>query len=157
MKPGTSRVCENYNPIEGHSSNPFELRKLPKCNAKKDDKIEIAENISDDMKILLPSFRENKDTINVIKIDASEFIEAQHKSEELSPLIQKVEKGIIIHTKGKGVQGSFRLGGNMKLKMRDLLRVSNCNKAVTSSAEKYGAPNKEFQKVEKDINGSEPC
>ncbi|GFS70781.1 hypothetical protein NPIL_608981 [Nephila pilipes] len=44
MKAGTSRVCENYDTIEGHNSNPFELRKLPICNAKEDDKIEITEN-----------------------------------------------------------------------------------------------------------------
>ncbi|GFS53083.1 hypothetical protein NPIL_78081 [Nephila pilipes] len=83
--PGTSSVCENYNTIEGHSSNPFELRKLPKCNAKEVDKIEMAENISEDMENLLPSFREDKNTINLIKINANEFIEVQQKSQKLVP------------------------------------------------------------------------
>ncbi|GFT86199.1 late histone H1 [Nephila pilipes] len=60
-----------------------------------------------------------------------------------------VASGIIIQTKGKGVQGSFRLGGNMKLKMSELLKVSNSSKAVTSSAEKCGAPSKNSRKLKK--------
>ncbi|GFT83089.1 hypothetical protein NPIL_274281, partial [Nephila pilipes] len=77
---------KNYDTIEGHSSNPFELRKLPKCNAKEVDETVIAENISEDMENLLPSFREDKNTINLIKINANGL---QQKSEELAPLIQK--------------------------------------------------------------------
>ncbi|GFT42823.1 hypothetical protein NPIL_658321 [Nephila pilipes] len=57
-----------------------------------DNQIEIAENIPEDMENILPSFREDKNTINFIKINANEFIEARPKSEELAPLIQKVEK-----------------------------------------------------------------
>ncbi|GFS90276.1 late histone H1 [Nephila pilipes] len=60
-----------------------------------------------------------------------------------------VVSGIIIHTKGKCDQGSFRLGGNMKLKMSELLKVSNSNKSFTSSAEKCGAPSKNTRKVKK--------
>ncbi|GFT23226.1 late histone H1 [Nephila pilipes] len=118
------------------------------------------------MENLLSSFKEDKNTTNLIKIKAKEFIEVQHKSEKLGPLIQKrkvivilndrngssyraikkyissnfnvdekqiaayiklyiytaVASGIIIHTKGKCLQGSFRLGGNMKLKMSELLK-----------------------------------
>ncbi|GFU20648.1 hypothetical protein NPIL_371301 [Nephila pilipes] len=93
MKASTLRVSENYDTIAGHNSNPFEFRKLPKCYAKEDDKIEIvcAENITEDMENLLPSFREDK--INLVKINTSNFIEAQHNVEELALLIQKVEKG----------------------------------------------------------------
>ncbi|GFS55858.1 hypothetical protein NPIL_223441 [Nephila pilipes] len=54
MKASSSHVCENYNAMEGHNSNPFELRKLPKCTAKEDDKIEIAENIAEDTENILP-------------------------------------------------------------------------------------------------------
>lgn len=36
-------------------------------------------------------------------------------------LIMAVEAGTLIRTKGKGAQGSFRLGGAMKLKMSELL------------------------------------
>ncbi|GFS94655.1 hypothetical protein NPIL_509281 [Nephila pilipes] len=68
MKPGTSRVCENYNKLKD-----IIQRKLPNFNAKEDDKIEIAENIAEDMKNLLPAFRKDKDTINLIKINTSEF------------------------------------------------------------------------------------
>ncbi|GFS38692.1 hypothetical protein NPIL_201691 [Nephila pilipes] len=92
MKASTSRVCKNYDAIEGHNSNPFELRKLSNLNAKEYSKIEIAGNIAEDMENLLPSFREDKYTINLNIINGNEFIEEQHKSEELGPLIQKAEK-----------------------------------------------------------------
>ncbi|GFU37604.1 late histone H1 [Nephila pilipes] len=60
-----------------------------------------------------------------------------------------VASGIIIHMKRKGVQGSFRLEGKMKLKMNELLKVSNSNKAVTPSAEKCGALSKNSRKLKK--------
>ncbi|GFT86268.1 hypothetical protein NPIL_45991 [Nephila pilipes] len=88
-KNSTSHVCENYDAIKKHNSNPFELQKLSKCNAKQNDKIEIAENIAENMENLLLSFIVDKDSINVIKINANEFIEAQQKSEELAALNQK--------------------------------------------------------------------
>ncbi|GFW56341.1 uncharacterized protein TNCV_2088501 [Trichonephila clavipes] len=44
---------------------------------------------------LIPSFtKEDKDTMNLIKINAYEFIETQQKSKESAPLIQKIENGI---------------------------------------------------------------
>ncbi|GFU39455.1 hypothetical protein NPIL_558911 [Nephila pilipes] len=57
-----------------------------------DNQIEMEENIVEDLKNILPSFtREDKETMDLVKINANEFIEAQHKSEELGPLIQKKE------------------------------------------------------------------
>ncbi|GFT05526.1 hypothetical protein NPIL_576931 [Nephila pilipes] len=93
MKASTSCVYGNYDTIEGHNSNPIELQKLPKYNAMQDDEIEIAENIAEDMENLLVSIIDDKDSINLIKINANEYIEVQQKSEELAPLIQKIEKG----------------------------------------------------------------
>ncbi|GFR13430.1 hypothetical protein TNCT_394671 [Trichonephila clavata] len=47
------------------------------------------------MENLVPSFtKEDKDTINLIKIYVDEFIEAQQKIEESAPLIEKTENGI---------------------------------------------------------------
>ncbi|GFU35555.1 uncharacterized protein TNCV_4875681 [Trichonephila clavipes] len=44
---------------------------------------------------LVPSLtKEDQDTVNLIKINADEFIETQQKSKESAPLIQKVENGI---------------------------------------------------------------
>ncbi|GFY63031.1 late histone H1 [Trichonephila inaurata madagascariensis] len=60
-----------------------------------------------------------------------------------------IASGTIIQTKGKGVQGSFRLGGNMKLKMSELLKASNNTKAVASSAESCKAPSKKSGKAKK--------
>ncbi|GFS79130.1 hypothetical protein NPIL_443811 [Nephila pilipes] len=87
-KASTSPVSESCDTIEGANLNPFGLPKLPNFDAKEDGKIEIAENIADVMENHLSSFGEDKDTINLIKINAFEFIEVQKKSEELPILIQ---------------------------------------------------------------------
>ncbi|GFT87355.1 hypothetical protein NPIL_300071 [Nephila pilipes] len=61
MKASTSRACESNDTSEGHNSNPFKLRRILKCNAKEDYKIEIAENIIENMENLLPSVRSDED------------------------------------------------------------------------------------------------
>ncbi|GFW63398.1 uncharacterized protein TNCV_400641 [Trichonephila clavipes] len=44
--------------------------------------------------LVLSSTKEDQDTMNLIKINAYEFIETQQKSKESAPLIQKIENGI---------------------------------------------------------------
>ncbi|GFU48974.1 hypothetical protein NPIL_395171 [Nephila pilipes] len=83
MKASTSRVCENYDKIEGNNSNHFKLRKLRKYNAKEDEKIETDENVAEGMENLLLSFKK------IIRINTNELIEVQQKIEEIAPLIQK--------------------------------------------------------------------
>ncbi|GFT53542.1 retrovirus-related Pol polyprotein from transposon 297 [Trichonephila clavipes] len=56
--------------------------------------MKLEENLTEDIKNLLPLFTEEKDTMSLININTDEFIEAQQKSEELAPLIQKIEKGM---------------------------------------------------------------
>ncbi|GFY79497.1 hypothetical protein TNIN_155541 [Trichonephila inaurata madagascariensis] len=56
--------------------------------------MKLEENLAEDIENLLPSFKEEKDTKSLININTDEFIKAQQKSEELAPLIQKVEKGM---------------------------------------------------------------
>ncbi|GFT57854.1 retrovirus-related Pol polyprotein from transposon 412 [Trichonephila clavipes] len=56
--------------------------------------MKLEENLAEDIKNLLPSFTEEKDTMSLININTDEFIKAQQKSEELAPLIQKIEKGM---------------------------------------------------------------
>ncbi|GIY30858.1 late histone H1 [Caerostris extrusa] len=49
-------------------------------------------------------------------------------------LLLAVASGTIIQTKGKGAAGSFRLGGNMKLKMSELLSKVPDKKISSSSS-----------------------
>ncbi|GFX55012.1 retrovirus-related Pol polyprotein from transposon 412 [Trichonephila clavipes] len=58
------------------------------------EEMKLEENLAEDIKNLLPLFTEEKDTMSLININTDEFIEAQQKSEELAPLIQKIEKGM---------------------------------------------------------------
>ncbi|GFY71235.1 hypothetical protein TNIN_13421 [Trichonephila inaurata madagascariensis] len=44
--------------------------------------------------LVLSFTKEDKGTMNLIKINADEFIEAQQKIEQSAPLIQKIENGM---------------------------------------------------------------
>ncbi|GFR17597.1 hypothetical protein TNCT_479641 [Trichonephila clavata] len=58
----------------------------------KDDQFGFEEDLVENEENLVPSFTNGgKDTRNLIKINADEFIEAQLKSEESALLIQKIE------------------------------------------------------------------
>ncbi|GFQ75178.1 retrovirus-related Pol polyprotein from transposon 17.6 [Trichonephila clavata] len=57
-------------------------------------KIELEENLVD-VEIRVPSFtKDDKEIMNLIKINVDEVTEALLKSEESAPLIQKIEKGM---------------------------------------------------------------
>ncbi|GFS62269.1 retrovirus-related Pol polyprotein from transposon opus [Trichonephila inaurata madagascariensis] len=73
-------------------SGKKKLNRTSEADEKK--KMKLEENLAEDIENLLPSFMEEKDTMSLININTDEFIKAQQKSEELVPLIQKVEKGM---------------------------------------------------------------
>ncbi|GFY39990.1 uncharacterized protein TNIN_98861 [Trichonephila inaurata madagascariensis] len=57
--------------------------------ANENDEIKLEENLAEDIENLLPSLKEEKDTMNLININTDEFIKAQQESQELALLIQK--------------------------------------------------------------------
>ncbi|GFT22171.1 hypothetical protein NPIL_383421, partial [Nephila pilipes] len=82
------------NTIQTRSQRKKEAEQNNTSITNEDNQTEIAENIAEDVENVLPLFtRKDGDTINLNKINANEFIEVQHKSEELGPLIYKIEKG----------------------------------------------------------------
>ncbi|GFS74787.1 hypothetical protein NPIL_328951 [Nephila pilipes] len=79
------------NAIQTRSQRKKEARQNNMSVANEDNQIEIAENIAEDLENVLLSFREEKYTVNLIKINANEFIEVQKKSEESAHFFQKKE------------------------------------------------------------------
>ncbi|GFY48167.1 hypothetical protein TNIN_135791 [Trichonephila inaurata madagascariensis] len=69
--------------------NKAEQKRTSEADEKEEMKLE--ENLAEDIENLLPSFTEEKDTKSLININTDELIKAQQESEELAPLIQKVE------------------------------------------------------------------
>ncbi|GFV86248.1 retrovirus-related Pol polyprotein from transposon 412 [Trichonephila clavipes] len=75
-------------------SNSKEAEQNRTSEAVEKEEMKLEENLAEDIKNLLPLFTEEKDTMSLININTDEFIEAQQKSEELAPLIQKIKKGM---------------------------------------------------------------
>ncbi|GFX37010.1 uncharacterized protein TNCV_1175101 [Trichonephila clavipes] len=62
---------------------------------KYNDQFGLGEYLAETEENLVPSLtKEGQDSMNLIKINAYEFIETQQKSKESAPLIQKIENGI---------------------------------------------------------------
>ncbi|GFT33079.1 uncharacterized protein TNCV_4368011 [Trichonephila clavipes] len=62
---------------------------------KYNDQFGLGEYLIETEENIVPSLtKEDQDTMNLIKINAYEFIETQQKSKESAPLIQKIENGI---------------------------------------------------------------
>ncbi|GFY61109.1 retrovirus-related Pol polyprotein from transposon 412 [Trichonephila inaurata madagascariensis] len=85
---------EIVNAIQTRSQRKKEAEQNRTSEADEKEEMKLEENLAEDIENLLPSFTEEKDTMSLININTDEFIKAQQKSEELAPLIQKVEKGM---------------------------------------------------------------
>ncbi|GFY75264.1 hypothetical protein TNIN_472851 [Trichonephila inaurata madagascariensis] len=85
---------EIVNAIQTCSQRKKEAEQNKTSEADKKEEMKLEENLAEDIENLLPSFTEEKDTMSLININTDELIKAQQKSEELAPLIQKVEKGM---------------------------------------------------------------
>ncbi|GFX45732.1 retrovirus-related Pol polyprotein from transposon 412 [Trichonephila clavipes] len=85
---------EIVNAIQTRSQWKKETEQNRTSEAVEKEEMKLEENLAEDIKNLLPLFTEEKDTMSLININTDEFIEAQQKSEELAPLIQKIEKGM---------------------------------------------------------------
>ncbi|GFX70392.1 retrovirus-related Pol polyprotein from transposon 412 [Trichonephila clavipes] len=85
---------EIVNAIQTRSQWKKEAEQNRTSEAVEKEEMKLEENLAEDIKNLLPLFTEEKDTMSLININTDEFIEAQQKSEELAPLIQKIEKGM---------------------------------------------------------------
>ncbi|GFV23956.1 retrovirus-related Pol polyprotein from transposon 297 [Trichonephila clavipes] len=85
---------EIVNVIQTRSQWKKEAEQNRTSEAVEKEEMKLEENLAEDIKNLLPLFTEEKDTMSLININTDEFIEAQQKSEELAPLIQKIEKGM---------------------------------------------------------------
>ncbi|GFR23092.1 retrovirus-related Pol polyprotein from transposon 297 [Trichonephila clavata] len=86
---------EMVNAIQIRSQRKKEQKNISLTNEV--DEIELEENLVEDVEnlSLVPSFKkDDKDTVNPIKINVDEVTEALLKSEESTPLIQKIEKGM---------------------------------------------------------------
>ncbi|GFT15243.1 retrovirus-related Pol polyprotein from transposon 412 [Trichonephila clavipes] len=85
---------EIVNAIQTRSQWKKEAEQNRTSEAVEKEEMKLEENLAEDIKNLLPLFTEEKDTMSLININTDEFIDAQQKSEELAPLIQKIEKGM---------------------------------------------------------------
>ncbi|GFY74948.1 uncharacterized protein TNIN_110761 [Trichonephila inaurata madagascariensis] len=85
---------EIVNVIQTRSQRKKEAEQNRTSEADEKEEMKLEENLAEDIENLLPSFIEEKDTMSLININTDAFIKAQQKSEELAPLIQKVEKGL---------------------------------------------------------------
>ncbi|GFY64440.1 hypothetical protein TNIN_32871 [Trichonephila inaurata madagascariensis] len=85
---------ETVNAIQTRSQRKKEAEQNRTSEADEKEEMKLEDNLAEDIENLLPSFTEEKDTTSLININSDEFLKAQQKSEELAPLIQKIEKGM---------------------------------------------------------------
>ncbi|GFV78661.1 transposable element Tcb1 transposase [Trichonephila clavipes] len=91
LQPAERKIeCEPGHVVSKPVVSPVHLDK-----EKYNDQFGLGEYLVGTEENLVPSLtKEDQDTMNLIKINAYEFIETQQKSKELAPLIQKIENGI---------------------------------------------------------------